>query len=423
MMLRNNIYRWSSRLLLTGGAQVAVQFLGFAAGLIIIRFLTPIEYAYYTLALATLGMLTVLSDAGVSTGLMALGGPCWKSPDLLGAIYNEATRYRQILSVVALGLMLPILAYLLVEQKSSILEAVLICLAVLPLFFATVAGQLRESLLKLHQQIGAVQSLQVAGGILRVSVLAGLLVFWPFAWLAVLLAGVVQIIISLILKRQTSKLCKPDAQVGSEIKNKYRTYVRRSLPGAIYYAFSGQINVWLISLLGGAQSIAQVGVAGRLAAACSIISAVVGLIFVPRFSRAQWTVRQQLGIFYAILAGILLCGLIAIGVISLWPGLIPLLVGQRYSDLGAVVVWSIAAAILGIAGDVAFSIAAVKGHIMRPMVSVGLPVLSMVASFLLVGASTPLEVFQMSALYSGLIFVAFAFYATRKLSIQANQEA
>lgn len=423
MMLRNNIYRWSSRLLLTGGAQVAVQFLGFAAGLIIIRFLTPIEYAYYTLALATLGMLTVLSDAGVSMGLMALGGPCWTNPARLGAIFTEARRFRRILSVVALILALPVLAFMLTEQKSSVLNSVLICLALLPLFLFTVTSQLRESLLKLSQQIAALQLLQVAGGAVRVLMLAVGLGFWPAAWVAVLLAGVVQLVVNAPLQRLIKPLVQSAGPVEEETRTTYRNYVRRSLPGALYYAFSGQINVWLISLLGGAESIAQVGVAGRLAAACSVISAVVGLIFVPRFSRAQWSVRQQLGIFFLVIGGVLLCGLGAIAVLRLWPGLIPMLVGEKYSTLGEVVTWSIASAILGIASGIAFNIAAVKGYFMNPLAAVGLPVLSMAISFSLIGASTPLQVFQMNTLYSGLVFIAFTLYATRKLAIHKIQSA
>lgn len=49
---------------LTGGAQILVQAIGFISGIMVIRLLSPQQYAYYTLANTVLGTMVVLADGG-----------------------------------------------------------------------------------------------------------------------------------------------------------------------------------------------------------------------------------------------------------------------------------------------------------------------------------------------------------------------
>ena len=74
---------WWSRLqalVLTAGAQSGIQALAVITGLVIVRLLPVREYAYYTIANAALGSLTVLTDCGVTQSVLALGGRVWQSP-------------------------------------------------------------------------------------------------------------------------------------------------------------------------------------------------------------------------------------------------------------------------------------------------------------------------------------------------------
>lgn len=65
-------------LLLTAGAQSGIQFLAVVTGLAVVRLLSVREYAYYTIANAALGTLTVLTDCGVTQAVLALGGKVWQ---------------------------------------------------------------------------------------------------------------------------------------------------------------------------------------------------------------------------------------------------------------------------------------------------------------------------------------------------------
>jgi O-antigen/teichoic acid export membrane protein len=383
------------------------------AGLIVIRLLAPDQYAYYTLAMATLGLLTVLSDGGVSNALMAFGGPCWRDPKALGEVYHEAVRYRRGLSAAALALSLPALVYLLMSHKMNAIGAVLVAASIVPLFVFTVTGQLQESVLKLHQQLVVINTVQVSGAALRALALAAILAAIPQALVAVLVAGVVQAVVNMPLRRRVAPLVVPAAPATPELSANYRNYVRRSLPGAIYFAMSGQVNIAIISLLGSTEAVAQVGVAGRLGAACSVVSAVIGMTVVPRFARATIQPFRRVQIMYGLVVAIFVLGALASGLITWWPQSVPLLVGDKYTGLEGLVVWSIWCSIAGVAAGTVYHLAAVRGHVMRPSIAILAAVLSYVGSFLIIGASTPIKVFQMTLLSNAVLVLVGLAYATR----------
>src|SRR5215469_4484144 len=82
-------------LLLTAVAQSGIQLLAVITGLVILRLLPVREYAYYTIANAALGSLTVLTDCGVTQSVLALGGKVWQSPAALGAVVAGGLRLRR----------------------------------------------------------------------------------------------------------------------------------------------------------------------------------------------------------------------------------------------------------------------------------------------------------------------------------------
>jgi hypothetical protein len=66
------------RLLKVGGfasAQLVVQVLGFASGIALVQFMEPTQYGHYTLAVSMVGLASVLLDLGLSTAVLAQGGP------------------------------------------------------------------------------------------------------------------------------------------------------------------------------------------------------------------------------------------------------------------------------------------------------------------------------------------------------------
>src|SRR5665213_570645 len=144
---------WSRTLLLTGGAQAAIQLLGVASGILVIRHLSSEQYAYYTIANAALGMMTVLTDSGINSGVLAQASEVWRDPAKLGAVVTAGLRIRRQLALVAVTLSVPILFVLLRHQGADWPAATLIVASILPTFLSTISAQLFEAVPRLQQRL------------------------------------------------------------------------------------------------------------------------------------------------------------------------------------------------------------------------------------------------------------------------------
>jgi O-antigen/teichoic acid export membrane protein len=86
---------WTKAILITGGAQTVVQLIGLLTGILIIRLLPLKEYAYYTLANTMLGTMTLLSDSGIGSGVLAQAGKVWRDKDELGLVLSTGLYLRR----------------------------------------------------------------------------------------------------------------------------------------------------------------------------------------------------------------------------------------------------------------------------------------------------------------------------------------
>jgi hypothetical protein len=91
------------RLLRVGGfasAQLVVQVLGFVSGIALVQFMEPTEYGHYTLAVSMVGLASVLLDLGLSTAVLAQGGPLHDDPPALGALVADAFVIQRLLMLL-----------------------------------------------------------------------------------------------------------------------------------------------------------------------------------------------------------------------------------------------------------------------------------------------------------------------------------
>lgn len=271
--------------LITGSAQLSIQVVGLISGIVIIRLLPPQEYAFYTLANAMIGMMSLLADGGISTGVMSQGGKVWDDPEKLGTVLFTGMKLRRKFSLITLAVIVPAFAYLLLHQNASLLVTLLIILSVIPAYYASLSDSLLEIVPKLHQDIKPLQQNQIAVGISRLLLSAVFLFFFPWAFIAVIAAGIPRIIGNIKLRaiadKFVAKACAADTLVEAEIM----AVVKRSLPGLIYYCLSGQITIWILSIFGNTSSLAASGALSRLGMALNVLLVMMGTLVVPRFAR------------------------------------------------------------------------------------------------------------------------------------------
>lgn len=367
MRIREHHVRVLSSLAGTTVLQLLGQLAGFAAGILIVRLLPVEQYAFYALAIATVGTAGALADSGATNATMARAGAVWQDRLQLGEVLAAGMRIRRDLALASgMGACL-LLAWLVMRQQGSAGAALLLCLGVIPAVMLTSSSAILALPLRLHQRLQMLQVLEVATAALRLLVVCMLLQLWPAAWLVLLIGVAPQLLHNILLRRLARPLAELDAGRADAHMRAIRSQVLRSLPATFYYALSAHLTVLLISLFGSTEAVAQVGALGRLAMLANLMLAVFQLVLVPRFARMDRTDwRRQYQRFLQSLGLVGAAGALAVLVASAVPGLLLQVLGPAYAGLQAEVVLAIASGAMAVLASAAGTLAGVRGAVVSP---------------------------------------------------------
>jgi len=369
---------WSGlrTLLLTAGAQSGIQFLAVVTGLAVVRLLSVREYAYYTIANAALGTLTVLTDCGVTQSVLALGGRIWQDPAALGAVVAGGMRFRRRIALLAIVFAMPIVLLQLRQQGAGGGEALLVTASILPMLLSTITGQLLEVVPRLHQRLAQLQRIQLSGAALRFLSVVAIIPAWPFAWLASLGAGLAQTWATWRTRRLAGSLADLKAPPDRTASREMTRLIARAAPGAIYYALAGQITVWLIALFGTTRAVAQVGALGRLAMIYNVIAAAFTVMVVPRFARTHFARGgAALWVYWRVQLALLAPLSLIVLLVAAFPAAVLMVLGREYLGLTRELLLSAVGGACGTLAGIAYALAAARGVITSPWLAVPLALL------------------------------------------------
>jgi hypothetical protein len=268
-----------------GSGQSLVQLIAFLSGLAIIRLLSVEQYALYTLTNAMLGTMGILADGGISAGVMVQGGRVWQDKLKLGSVVACGLQLRRHFAVVSFVVTAPILLLLLVRNGASWGLAALLVLAMLPAFIAALSTRLLDVPLRLHEKVWPIQRIFISAGLFRLGAIIPILLAWPSAIGAILLNGLIAALANVRLRQAAAPYADNSAEPDPEARKLIVALVRRTLPNAIYYCFSTQLTIWLVSIFGSASAVAQVGALSRIGLALAVVKSVVMTLLVPRFTK------------------------------------------------------------------------------------------------------------------------------------------
>src|ERR1700680_1512665 len=85
--------------------QAVVLIIAFSSGILLVRWLPPREYAFFTIANAMQATLLLLADIGISIGLISIGGRVWQDRHRFGELINTGLSLRRKLAAAALLLL------------------------------------------------------------------------------------------------------------------------------------------------------------------------------------------------------------------------------------------------------------------------------------------------------------------------------
>lgn len=415
----DTIVNWGKLISITGSAQVIVQGVGFFSGILIIRMLSVQEYAFYTLANTMLGAMTVLSDGGISTGVMAQGGKVWKNKEALGKVLITGLAMRKKFAIISLIVSLPILVFLLLHNGAGWLTAVLIILAIIPAFYATLSDSLLEIPLKLNQSIVPLQKNQIVVSLGRLLMVASTIFIIPFAYISILISGIARIYGNVQLKKHTNIYADTSQVEDREVKKEISVIVRKSLPGLIYYCFSGQISTWIISIFGNPASIAQIGALGRISSIITLLMVIFSILIVPRFARIQNQPSKLLRHYTKILILISFLMVFIIAFTYLFSDQILWVLGSNYKQLNDELVLLMIGTVITTIMSAALSLYLSRGWILKYYISISASLFPIIISCFLFDISTLKGILYLNifvAVVQMILHVLYGYYKILELN-------
>ena len=229
----------------------------------------------------------MLADSGISSGLTAIGGRIWRDTYRLSQLIRTALQLRRLLAIVALPVVIPVLIWMLRHNGASFSKTAILVATVLLGCGLELVTRMYAVALRLKSEIRQIQNQALVAAAVKLAIVAVAVLIWFNVEIA-LLAGVAGFAAQYwMLRRWHTGNLDRHAPGDPEMRTEILAVVRKQAPNTIYYCFQAQITVWLISVFGNAESVADVGALGRLAVVFSILGSLTSEVVFPAFARIQ----------------------------------------------------------------------------------------------------------------------------------------
>ncbi|WP_018614269.1 lipopolysaccharide biosynthesis protein [Segetibacter koreensis] len=382
------VLEWSKLLTITGSAQVVVQVIGFASGILIIRLLSTQEYAFYTIVSTMSGAMIMLADGGISTGVLAQGGKVWQSKEKLGVVIATGISLRKRFSIISLLFAIPAMLFLLRQQHATWGIAILITVSLIPGFLSTLFGNLLDIAPKLRQDISPLQKIQVLTNLGRLALLCISLFIFPWAFIAILAAGLPQIWANRRLEKVSSSYADRNQKADPVIQKEILGTVKRTLPDAIYSCLSGQVTIWLLSIFGSTVALSQLGALSRLSVIINLFNILFYTLVLPRFARLPNNSILLIKRYAQIQVGLLFLTSLIVTVIWFFSSEVLWILGPKFSGLTNQLVLIMAASCLSSIAGLSFYLCTSRGWVINPVISIPVNILSIICGAYLLDVSS-----------------------------------
>lgn len=326
--------------------QAMVQLIGFASGILLVRWLDQNEYAYFTIANTMQGTINVLADMGISIGLMSIGGRVWQDRSRFGQLITTAQHFRRRLGALAIVVVTPILCWLLTRNGASTSYTGILLGAILVGLLLQFSIGVLSVVPRLHSEISRIQTIDLTGATVRLILLAGCVFLFLNAGVAIFVSSLTFGLQYWMLRQYAAGVVDLKAPENAEDRAAMIGFIKNQAANAVFFCLQGQIAVLLISIFGNhASSVAEVGALGRLAMIFTVMGQVLTNIFVPAFARCQEREKLRLQ-YFSIVAGVAVCCAAVMAAAAFFPNQFLFVLGNNYSHLRDELLLMIAATVI-----------------------------------------------------------------------------
>ena len=331
---REKVLRWRGLLIDFFIGQGASQVLQLVSGFAIIHWLSKDQYATFALLLAIRGTSAILMDLGFSGGLSALIGDRCHQPIVVGRYIAAARYYRNRLLTLGGIILLGVLLFASYRYDWGIGLGVLFwCVLLVSIFYDAVAS-FYTPIFYLQQRIRELYLVHISTSCVRLLLLClAYLMNALSAPVAIAIGGIQSILSAIIYQRKTTgDVVLPEAGESIECEKKEALQLTLpKIPGAIFYAFQGQVTIFIVSIVGQYSQIADMGALSRIGMLFMMPSALISVLIAPWFAKLA---PNRLALGYSVSG--LLFSMFAVSLIvanGLFPQVFLFILGPEYGDL------------------------------------------------------------------------------------------
>lgn len=411
------------RLLRVGGfasAQLVVQVLGFASGIALVQFMEPTQYGHYTLAMSMVGLASVLLDLGLSTAVLAQGGPLHDDPGALGGLVADAFVIQRLLMLLGALVLAPVFGAMFMQQGLAWPEMLVLAALALGCGAFNVHNAVSMSLVRLRGDLAMQQRTDVGLNAARTLLVLAAGLIWLDARVAVVLNLAAAVAVFALLKSYLATHVDRSAVSAGEHSAALWDFIRRQAPNSIYYCVLGQISVWLVGLFGSVERVAEVGALGRLAALLTIIGAVLGATLVPYFAKAS-SVREMASAFVALNGFFALLSVVLVAASLVAPHPMLWILGKQYSGLVNELPWMVVGSALSAWSAALYGVASARGWLVPAALMIPTGIATMAVSAAVFDMSSVSGVFMMNtAVALVALLLTFGMVVTQLRTFAAN---
>jgi hypothetical protein len=364
MTLREKLWRWIA----TGAIESAGVGLGAISGLLIVNMLPKSVYAEYTFLVACTMLLVGLSDMGLGHCYLPIVGERHQDRHWVFGACQRIYRRRWQLFVIAAVIVVPYWLYISLQHAWVAPGYVLASLIIIPVTLVGFREGLMSSIIVILGRVMALNRINGLASVFRLGLVLLALFFISdnFVIVGLLAATLGGSAVALMLAtRESNDLGFHREEMNEDERKTVDKEITRILRPIIiptlFYQFQSVITIFLISLLGAASMLAEVGALTKIGLVLTIVDRVVSLLVFPPIARTprgpglvKLIVRTH--VIYLMFMGALFS--------TAWflPQYWILLVGKQYSDSANLVWMAFLPAILMNGAGFAYSTLTTRGE-------------------------------------------------------------
>ncbi len=334
------------------------------SGFILINCLSKGDYATYTLVIAIQSTTAVLVELGFSSSLTALIGKRYSNHEAVGRYIAACRLYRDRLLILG-GVVLLAVFYTAAPRYGwgDGLWFVL-WLSVIGALTFQLWSAVHGPVFVLNDRLRTMYTIGVSASVWR---LIMIVVVYLAGWLTAttaLIFGALQACINGWGAREFAKDYTKPPPAGADLSVEKKEILGQALPRApsnIFYAFEGQITVFVIGLLGVTNSVAELGAISRLGMFFILFRRAGGIVVSPYFAKLDARFVRSRALL--VIAGCFVFCLLVSGFSYYFPQVPLFLLGQGYQHLEFEVFLMLTTSALSVVTLTVFSICVARKYI------------------------------------------------------------